>query len=259
MKSFFDPQWHKVFLEQGLADFEILWQLNLKLLDKPNRGRSPDGWSSVGIMNLKLNNGVIKKLIIKRQQNHNSRTIRHPFTGIQTFEKEMINILRFDKQNIPVMKPIYFAKRKQNGVQAILITEFLDGFVSLDNFIKWHEPEEWPRNLRNNLIKVIAQCVRRMHNCGLMHNSLYPKHIFVKQEGEVFTIKLIDLEKSRYGFFALNRRFRDLESLHRRIESGSATDRIRFMHAYYDTDRLDESVKNFCLQIIRKTGKKRQK
>lgn len=257
MKSFFDPQWQKVFLKQGLADFEILWQLDLTPLDKPNRGRSRDGWSSVCAMDLKLDNGLIKKLIIKRQQNHNSCTARHPFTGIPTFEKEILSILRYKQQNIPVIKPVYFAKRTENGVQAILITEFLDEFIALDNFVKKRKPATWPRNKRNNLIKVVAQCVSRMHGSGLMHNSLYPKHIFVKQEGDVFLVRLIDLEKSLKGIFALNRRIRDLESLHRRAEGWSKADRIRFFYAYFNTDRLDKYAKNLCRRIIKKTGNKR--
>ena len=259
MKYFFNSQWKSLFLKQGLADFEALWELDLISLDKPNRGRGRDGWSSVCAMNIDLDNGVSKKLIIKRQQNHNSRTLFHPFTGIPTFEKEIINILHYDRQNIPVLKPVYFAKRKKNGLQAILITEFLDGFVSLDNLAKSWENEKCPRNTKNALIKVTAKCISRMHSKGLMHNSLYPKHIFIKRNGDDFLISLIDLEKSKQGFFALNRRSRDLGSLHRRSEGWSAADRIRFLYTYFDINRLDQRAKNLCKQIIKKTWKKEAK
>ncbi len=257
MKYFFDPQWKGVFLKQGLADFEALWGLDLLSLDKPNRGRSRDGWSSVCAMNLELDNGACKKLIIKRQQNYNSRTLLHPFTGIPTFEKEMNSILHYARQDIPVVKPVYFARRKKNGVQAILITEFLDGFISLDNLVKKWKQEEWSHNTRNNLIKIIAKCISRMHAEGLMHNSMYPKHIFIKRNGNDFLIRLIDLEKSKQGFFALHRRCRDLGSLHRRAKGWSAADRIRFLYAYFDIDSLDGRAKKLCKRIIKKTRAKK--
>jgi tRNA A-37 threonylcarbamoyl transferase component Bud32 len=256
MKYFFAPQWKDAFLKQGLANFEALWGLDLVSLDTPNRGRSRDGWSSVCAMNLELDNGILKKLIIKRQQNHNSRTIFHPFTGIPTFEKEMISILRYNRQNIPVMKPVYFARRKKNGVQAILITEFLDGFVSLDNLVKKWKQKECSHNTRKNLIKIVAKCISRMHAKGLMHNSMYPKHIFIKRNGDDFLIRLIDLEKSKQGLLALNRRCRDLESLYRHAKGWSAADHIRFIYAYFDTDSLDGRAKKLCKRIIKKTRKK---
>jgi len=46
-------------------------------------------------------------------------------------------------------------------VQAILITEFLDGFIALDNLVKERKPAAWPRNKHNNLLKVVAQHVSR--------------------------------------------------------------------------------------------------
>lgn len=257
MKYFFDPQWKGVFLKQGLADFEALWGLDLVPLDKPNRGRSRDGWSYVCAMNLELDNGTCKKLIIKRQQNHNSRTLLHPFTGIPTFEKEMSSIVRYARQDIPVVKPVYFARRKKkNGVQAILITEFLDGFISLDNLVKKWKQEEWSHNTRNNLIKIIAKCISRMHAKGLMHNSMYPKHIFIKRNGDDFLIRLIDFEKSKQGFFALHRRCRDLGSLHRRAKGWSDADRIRFLYDYFDIDSLDVRAKKLCKRIIKTHAKK---
>ncbi len=85
---------------------------------------------------------------------------------------------------------------------------------------------------------------------------MYPKHIFIKRNGDDFMIRLIALEKSKQGIFALNRGCRDLESLHRRAKGWSAADRIRFLYAYFDTNRLDIRSKNLCKRIIKKTRTK---
>ena len=137
MKSYIAPNWHEILTEQGLTNFESLWRLQLKLLDQPNTGRGRNGWSTACHFSLQMPSGIKKRLIIKRQKNHVSRTALHLLRGIPTLEKEARNAFRFKRLGIPVMEVVCYMRRKRaDGTEAILVTEHLDGYMPLDKFVK---------------------------------------------------------------------------------------------------------------------------
>ena len=257
MKKFITPKWRKIFTQQGL-DFDALWQLDLEPLDEPNTGRGQGGWSSVSCLSLQLPDGHEKRLILKRQQNHFSRTLCHPFRGIPTFEKEMSNILRYKRLGIPALEPVFYERRhNSDGIQAILITEYLEGYTPLDELIRAFQEQGWPeRARRNRLIKALASPVRKLHEKGFQHNCMYPRHLLVRQTDREIRVRVIDLEKNKWQPLGNKRRVRDLESLHRRTGGWSRSDRLRFINAYCGIKRLDKSAKRLCRQIIRQNRKK---
>ncbi len=119
---FINPVWRSVLRNNGLMDFEAFWGLDLPLLDAPNTSRG--GVSSVARLELRDKDAPHGALIVKRQQNHNSRTWRHPRTGIPTTQKEFYNIRRFERRGIETITPVFFARRcVPEGIQAILATE----------------------------------------------------------------------------------------------------------------------------------------
>ncbi|MCO2015712.1 InaA protein, partial [Pseudomonas aeruginosa] len=60
-------------------------------------------------------------------------------------------------------------------------------------------------------------CIRdRMNLAHWQHGCLYPKHIFVRVEGEAIEVALIDLEKSRRRLTVNKASQHDLKQLKRR-------------------------------------------
>jgi len=258
MRHYIAPGWQSVFLRAGL-DFDALWGLDLDPLDEPNTGRGKNGWSAVSRFVLERPDGSEEQVIIKRQQNHFSRTIRHPFRGIPTFEKEIINILRYKRAGIPSLDPIYFSRRRAgDGIRAILITKFLEGYIALDDLVRTWVENGWPdRADRLRMIRALAAPVRKLHDAGFQHNCLYPRHLLVRRTGDDIRVKIIDLEKTKRRPLGIERRIRDLESLHRRTGGWSRTDRLRFLMAYAGSDRLDEKTRRLCRRILKRNRKKR--
>jgi len=255
--EFIASKWHQILAEKGLSGFDDFWRLNLKLLDKPNTGRGLGGWSAVALLTLKLSGGHEKRLIVKRQQNHTSHTIRHPFRGIPTFEKEFQNILYYKQLGIPTLEPVYFARRNSpDGIRAVLVTEYLEGYQSVAELINsWQGHGQPDRVERNRLIHAIASLIGKLHSKGLQHNSLYPKHLFIRQKGDKTQVRLIDLETTKKRPIGNWRRIRDLESLHRHAKEWSRTDRLRFFLTYCGTDHLDKNARRLCLKILKRDKK----
>ena len=255
VKNFIATEWAGLLEENGLTGFDALWQIEVPLLDNPNTGRGKGGWSSVGLLPLRAAGGGQRKLIIKRQNNYVIRTPLHPLRGIPTLKNEALSTLRFNSLGIPTMKLVYYAdKREGNGFRAILLTEFLDGYESLDRLDRLLlEPTgvERPR-----LISCVAGLIRIMHDKRLRHNSLYPKHIFLREDGSEVTAKLIDLEKVRWSPLGNGRRIRDLDSLNRRSPGWSRTDRLRFFKAYCQTNHLSSKDRELWRAIAKKGRKK---
>jgi hypothetical protein len=257
MKSFIAPGWSKVLQELGL-DFNALWEMDLEPLDEPNTGRGPGGWSTVSCLSLKLPEGYGKRLILKRQQNHLSRTFLHPFRGIPTFEKEFSNILRYRKLGIPALEPVFYGQRfTTDGIQAILLTKYLEGYTPLDKLVSTYNKHGWPARIeRNRLINALAFPIRKIHEKGLQHNCLHPKHLLIRKTDDNIEVRVIDLEKSKSRPLGNRRRVRDLESLHRRTGGFTRSDRVRFLYAYCGSDQLDKNAKRLCRKIIRQNWKK---
>ena len=258
MKHYISPGWKSLFLEAGL-DFDSLWGMDLPALDEPNTGRGRNGWSAVSRFTLKQPGGGKAELIIKRQQNHFSRTPGHPFRGVPTFQKEMVNILRYREAGVPALEPVYFARRRAGGgIRAILVTRYLEGYTALDDLTRrWQERGRPDRAVLNRIIRALAVPVRKIHEAGFQHNCLYPRHLLLRMEGDDVRVKVIDLEKNKRRPFGDERRVRDLESLHRRTAGWSRTDRLRFFLAYAGVDRLDQRSRRLCRRILKRNRKKR--
>ncbi len=258
MQDFIAPGWENTFCRQGL-DFDRLWQLELEPLDTPNTGRGRNGWSRVSFLTLQPAEGLQKRVVLKRQQNHFSRTFRHPLRGVPTFEKEFLNCWRYKRAGIPAIEPLYYARRSREGaVQAILITEFLEGYMALDDLTRKWQAQGWPGvRERAGLIEAIAQVVSALHSRRLKHNQLHGKHVLIRDSGGRFQVRLVDLEKTKWHPLGNQHRVRDLESLHRRTALWSLADRVRFLKAYCGVaDIRDPGARRLCRQIVRRHQEK---
>lgn len=238
-----DHNWLPVLRNNQLDSFDALWQLDAPWFEEPNVRRG--GWSGVVKHDMTTDNDLLKTVFIKRQANHMSRTWRHPVGGIPTFQKEFHNLNRFYRYDIPTMELIYFGRRfTQKEKQAILITKALTGYVPLDKVMPI-DTVNFVRNTshRRALIRKTAQVLRRMHQHRIQHNSLYPKHIFVKPVGDGWDVRLIDLEKAKRKWRQKTATLRDIGTFRRHTLDWSTRDHLLFFQAYVNESSLSSSGK----------------
>ncbi len=231
---FHSPPDRKLLKANNLETFQKLWQAELEWFEPPNYRRS--GWSGAARYELQQQNGETLGVFIKRQENHQRRTLQHP-KGCPTFRIEWQNLKKLTTYDIQVPRPLYYGERYQNGrSQAILITYELKGFSALDEWLKSDQSKGGNQHLRAGVLPMIADILRRFHNHRFRHNCLYPKHIMLKvhQDGDLTTtdISLIDLEKSRRIFSPMKASIRDLDTLIRRCSEWTNYEKDLFLNHY---------------------------
>ncbi|MHC4131850.1 MAG: lipopolysaccharide kinase InaA family protein [Planctomycetota bacterium] len=254
--DYISENWSEIFISHGLSNFESLWELQLGAIDEPNIRRV--GWSQVFRWSLSADNGDLRKLIVKRQQNYMSRTAAHPIRGIPTLRKEFHNIQRCHRLGIPTMEVVYYGERNNNeGLRAILVTEYLEKYIDLNQLAhQWQQQGSSQNAQKTSVIKATAFLVSKLHNLGLKHGHLYPKHILVNLDNGQVDVRLLDLESVRFVMIGNRHRIIDLSTLNRRSRWWSNSDKLRFLCAYLGIERLDSSGRRLCRRILRRTMKK---
>jgi len=245
--EYFEENWQSPLKHNHLAHFNALWTLDAEWFEEPNIRRG--GWS--GVVKVPLQQVEIEDdpvfIFIKRQENHLSRTWRHPLSGIATFQKEYDNIQRYHRYQIPTLELVYFGTRSYNGKrQAIIATKELVGYHPLDALLP-NSGLSWQR--RQALLKTIAKVLCHMHQHHIQHNSLYPKHIFAKAIDDDWDIRIIDLEKAKRRLFKNTAILRDLSTLRRHTQNWTAREQVTFFKAYVDEVKLSAKSKKLWYQI----------
>jgi tRNA A-37 threonylcarbamoyl transferase component Bud32 len=192
--------------------FEQWWSVQGQWVEPPNQRRG--GESGVQILNWPGSPSL--SLYIKRQVGHTHRAILHPL-GRPTILREREVYQALAALQIRTPRLIYSAARKRNGQwQALLITEALEGFISLD---EWYATGAC-QGMNEAVIRELALTLARLHKSGWQHGCCYPKHIFVKAKSDLaghcsVEIALLDLEKSRRRWSAKKAADKDLGQLNR--------------------------------------------
>ena len=152
MKDFIAEPWRSILAYNGLSDFESIWMLEAKWFEEPNHRRG--GWSGVSRCELNLPNGGSAAIFLKRQENHGTPSWQHPVQGVPTFLREFNRIMNYRSKGIPTLEPVYFGTRRVGKDQrAILITEELSGFVSLEDRVQfWLKEGAPPRREQRSYI-----------------------------------------------------------------------------------------------------------
>lgn len=223
-----------LFSQHQLDQFEGLWDIELPWFEEPNKRRG--GWS--GVSRLELGEHAF---FIKRQENHNTRTLLHPFQGEPTFKREFDNVCRFQTQQIPAIEAVYYGERYQDGKhQAILISRALDDYQTFEEWYLQQLNAETGTSLPEPLTATpsgremfdrVAALFVQMHGQKIAHWCPYPTHIFVRPDGS--DARFIDLEKARYQFSSLARRRKDLGCFIRRSHYMTRTDLEYFVAQYF--------------------------
>ncbi len=200
IKDYFSSsQTRQIFAANHLDSFDELWEMQNEWFEEPNYRRN--GWSGVVKYTMTGEHGEAYPVFIKRQENHNCRTLLHPLQGIPTFRREFINIRRLCAHNIPTLTSLYYAERIVYGKrQAVLVTKSLEGFQSIEGY--WNQFPQLNAILRKWIMQRTGQVLRNLHDAHFRHNCLYAKHIFVRLNditaGQQQDVRLIDLEKLKW-------------------------------------------------------------
>lgn len=240
MKDFLAPEWQALFAANGLRTFDDFWKLEVKWFEEPNQRRG--GWSGVARCELQRPGGGTVRVFLKRQENHTTRTLAHPWRGILTFVREFRAIMLYRERGIPSLNPLYFACRTQDGKRrAVLLTEELSGFRSLEDYAQ--EWRQTPRAQRLAIACAVGKLLRQIHGHGLTHNCIYPKHVFLAFHGAEVEARVIDLEKTKKRVFNANGILRDFRRLVGPDKPWSRTEHVRFFRAYMGVPRLTPAAK----------------
>jgi tRNA A-37 threonylcarbamoyl transferase component Bud32 len=249
VKDFVSDDFARIMEQHGLQEFDDLWQLDLPVVDEANWRRG--GWSSVFRLELSDVEGNTQGFYIKRQENHFTRTWRHPF-GQATFAREMANIRLFAQLGIPALEAVYFAQRNE-ARRAILVTRGLDDYQPLEELQKnWQQLEEAQRS---SVVSATAEVVGLLHRNGIVHNCLYPKHLYVRDREDGPEVRFIDLEKSR-RVMGKKGYIRDLDALMWRLKSWSDTDRLEFVETYHRGSDSSLAANDLLMLIARRAARK---
>lgn len=209
--------------------FEYWWSQQGQWVEPENQRRGGNS----GVQLLRRDALNLPALFCKRQTGHLYRSLRHP-AGQPTVLRELHAYQAFTRLGIRVPKLVFGGARKHAGQwQALLVTEALDGFVSLD---RWYAGAPSAVLAEAVLIR-LAENLARLHRARWQHGCCYPKHIFVKAEisdaGKgVADVVLIDLEKCRRRLRVATASRRDMAQFARHAGNMPAAD-LHFLQQRY--------------------------
>ena len=254
MQTFIAPQHRALLSHNKLDKFERVWTYKASWFEEPNSRRG--GWSGVGRLVLRDGTGKEQGIFLKRQENHQRRTFRHPFQGEPTFACEFKMMCYLASKGVPVPTPMFFSQQGcGERAQAILMTEELLHFTSLETVTEeLFVTAKADISTRRSILRGVAATVRKMHAAGIQHRSLYPKHLFVRMAIENDPeVVVIDLEKSRRKFVSAIRTVYDLASLNRHAKYWSRTERLYFFKYYMGIKQLTPWAKFLCRLIYKRS------
>ena len=248
--GFISPSFADVLAHNQLNTFTQLWEKKIAWFEEPNHRRG--GWSGVGKLQLTNANNEIQTFYLKKQQNHGRRTWQNPISGEPTFRREFVNLQLLAANNFAAPQVAFYAESLENGQQcAVLMTAELDGFKDMAELGETWLPTASAIQ-KKQLIKKIADEIKRFHSFSLVHRALYPKHIFVKNINNNPEIALIDLEKVRKNTSANACAIFDLAALNRHSEGWRRTERLAFLKQYLQIIKLDAAGKKLARKIIQR-------
>ena len=257
LKDYIHKDYAQCLAANRLNTFDQIWGYQQDWFEAPNKRRG--GWSGVGRLELPTGNGTLK-VFLKRQEDHQRRNLRHPLTGEPTFASEFRSMMYLQKRGVPVPVPVFFGQRVIDGhTRVILMTKELVGFKSLDDLTKdLFSSGKASVSVQRQILRGVAATVKKLHAVGVVHRSLYPKHLFVCWPVEATPeVAVIDLEKARVNWVTAMRTIYDLDSLNRRAACWSRTARMYFFLQYLGVRRLNRRQKLLCHLILRRSRRKK--
>ncbi len=192
--------------QQEIEEFDAWWATEGDWVEEPNQRRN--GMS--GVQRIERDGKV---LYVKRMTQHLFRSLRYPL-GRPTIVREIQVLNELERAGVKVPKIVYGKAMKHNGEwRALLVTEEMHGFCSIDQWYKQHADLPFEDQTRQEMLRQVALAFHGMHSINRQHGCCYVRHIFVKTSGQI-EAGFLDLEKSRRRWVrskAINHDFRQLE------------------------------------------------
>ncbi|MFQ5862490.1 MAG: lipopolysaccharide kinase InaA family protein [Candidatus Brocadiales bacterium] len=162
--------------------------------------------------------------------------------------RELVNTEKAQERGVDTAEVValrfrkYFGPLCKGDIFTLEISDAQDLIVFLTNC-----PAEEILLQKRELIRHVAQAVRRMHDAGVYHADLHLKNILVKR-GDTLKVYIIDLDKSELyanranGGLSIERRMNNILRLDRSVEKFkewrpdlrliTSADRLRFLREY---------------------------
>jgi hypothetical protein len=235
---FFSAESKSQLGDNQLADFASLWSLDQNWFEEPNtRGQ---GFSGVMISTLECKGDRSRRVFVKKQEDHTTRSLAHPIKGIPTFEREYTNIVSLSALGVPTIELLYFGTAEHHGKQrAILVSYALDEFTPLDEWFQQSRPGV-SETVAQAVIRAVVAAIRSIHEAGYRHGCLYSKHIFIRLPEDVVSghdvvqVRMLDFEKAHKSPFRRRAILKDLSQFIRHGEHLTGADLDYFVSQYLD-------------------------
>lgn len=167
-----------------------------------------------GVKRIRAGGGRL--LYCKQQLGHTCRSLRKPL-GYPTAMRERDALQHCQRLGVPVPRVVFAGCRKLEGSwQAVLVTEALEGFESLEECYRQQREQDWGEPLHLSVLREVGRVVGLLNAGRRQHGCLYLKHVFVQLDGASVRVALIDLEKSRVRLSRRQAASHDLRQIARR-------------------------------------------
>lgn len=179
-------------------------------VESPNERRG-------GRSGVKLIRGEAGGLLYRKQQiGHVYRSLIKPL-GYPTVMRERDALAHCLQLGVLVPRVVFADCRRWEGTwQAVLVTEALEGFQSLEDCYRQQREREWGAALHKAILEEVGRMLGRLNLGRRQHGCLYLKHVFVQLDGAGIRVALIDLEKSRIRLTRRQAANHDLRQIARR-------------------------------------------
>jgi hypothetical protein len=259
-ERYFSSESRTLMESNQLSDFTSLWSLDEGWFEPPNtRG---NGFSGVIVRELKGKDGPPRRVFIKKQEDHNTRTISRPVKGIPTFAREYANIVRLSALGVPTIELVYFGAATHQGKQrAILVSYALDEYTPVDMWFQHTRPQV-SDVAAQAVIRAVVAAIKPIHQAGYRHGCLYGKHIFIRSsqpwdsEGQI-DVRMLDFEKAHRSIFPRRAALKDLSQFVRHCHDLTEADLEYFLDQYLDGADSGPAKRDLKNEIGRKARKGR--
>jgi len=196
----------------ALQAFNDWWTRTGEWVEEPNQRRGGES----GVQLLIPENTDQPRLYSKRQINHTYSSLRYPF-GHPTALREKNALLALQRLGVKAPKLVFYETvKKGQDWYALLVTEELKDFISLEEWYDQQSSQPAGSTLINAVLKEIANSLYKMHLGGWQHGCCYAKHVFIKAHPNwAIEVALLDLEKARRRWPASKAAVNDIKQLGR--------------------------------------------
>lgn len=164
------------------------------------------------------------------------RSLLHPF-GRPSLLHEQRALKAVARLGVTVPRVVYCGARKKAGEwQALLVTEALEGFITLDEWYNSGARQRWGEKLHEQMLRQLGATLSRLHRGRWQHGHCHPEHVLVRVQGSGdwawVEIALLDLEQSRHRWSIAQASRQDLDQLYRHRQNMPEADWNLFRGAY---------------------------